>query len=287
MTTRADQFRRLHLAGDVFLMPNAWDPGSARMLAAAGFEALATTSAGIAFSLGLADYAGALSRETMIERAGAIADAVELPVNADLESGYGADPSEVARTIELAAMAGIAGGNIEDYSGDPRAPLYELGHAVERIAAARVAADASGIPFTLTARCDSFLNDVGGPLRASIERCNRYREAGADCLFVPGPADEKTIGTLVREIDGPINVVMGLSRGTLTVSTLRSLGVRRISIGGSLARAVYGLIRRAAEEMSRDGTFSYADDQIPDDELCRFFAGESRRFRDDDGSGHR
>ena len=275
VTSKAERFRRLHLSRDIFLMPNAWDPGSARILAAAGFDALATTSAGIAFSLGLPDYEGALSRETMIERAGAIADAVDLPVNADLESGYGAMAADVAKTIELAATAGLAGGNIEDHGSDPHVPLYELEHAIERVAAARAAADASETPFMLTARCDSFLNAVDNPLKESIERCNRYREAGADCLFVPGPTDPDTIGTLVREIDGPINVVMGLSRGTLTVTTLRALGVRRISIGGSLARAVFSLIRSAAEEMAREGTFSYAEDQIPDDELCRFFADKS------------
>lgn len=271
---KAERFRSLHSADGVFLMPNAWDPGSARMLAEAGFDALATTSAGIAYSLGLPDYAGAVSREKMLDCAGAIAAAVEQPVNADLESGYGADAEDVAETIALAAKAGIVGGNIEDYSGDPGAPLFDIERAVERIVAAREAADASGISFTLTARSDSFLNRVDDPLNEAILRCNRFRQAGADCLFVPGPTDADTIATLVREIDGPLNVVMGLSKDTLTVNALRDLGVRRISIGGSLARAVLGLIRNAADEMFRQGTFTYADRQIPDAELCRFFAGK-------------
>lgn len=272
--TKADRFRDLHGSG-LFLMPNAWDPGSARMLAAAGFEALATTSAGIAYSLGLPDYAGALTREKMISCVGAIADAVDLPVNADLESGYGDEASDVAKTIESAVSVGIVGGNIEDYSGNPDAPLYDIEHAVERIATARAAADGCGMPFTLTARCDSFLNAVDDPLNEAVRRCNRYREAGADCSFVPGPADAQTIGALVREIDGPLNVVMGLGRETLSADQLRVLGVTRVSIGGSLSRAVFGLIRRAAEEMSGRGTFSYADDQVADDELCRFFAGRT------------
>lgn len=280
---KAERFRSLHSADGVFLMPNAWDPGSARMLAEAGFDALATTSAGIAYSLGLPDYAGAVSRQKMLDCAGAIAGAVEQPVNADLESGYGADAEDVAKTIELAAKAGIVGGNIEDYSGDPGAPLFDIERAVERIVAAREAADASGICFTLTARSDSFLNRVDDPLNQAILRCNRFRQAGADCLFVPGPTDADTIATLVREIDGPINVVMGLGKRTLTVNALRDLGVRRISIGGSLARAVLGLVRNAANEMFRQGTFTYTEGQIPDAELCRFFAESSPRPAADGG----
>lgn len=272
--TKAEKFRALHAADGVFLMPNAWDPGSARMLADTGFDALATTSAGIAFSLGLPDYEGAVSREKMIECAGAIAAAVDCPVSADLESGYGPDPADVARTIELAAKAGLAGCNIEDYSGDSGAPLFDRDRAIERIAAARQAADATGIAFCLTARSDSFLNRVEDPLKEAIERCNHYREAGADCLFVPGPTDADTIATLVKEIDGPVNVVMGLGKGTLSVNALGSLGVRRISIGGSLARTVLGLVREAAKEMFHQGTFGYAENQIPDAELCRFFAAK-------------
>lgn len=269
---KADAFHRLHLGDEIFLMPNAWDPGSARILADAGFAALATTSAGIAFSLGLPDYAGRVSRERMLECTGAIAAAVDLPVSADLESGYGESPEDVADTITGAVKAGLVGCNIEDYSGDSVPFLFDTERAAERIAAAREAADASGMRFTLTARCDSFLNPVEDPFKQAVERCNRYRAAGADCLFVPGPTDPETIGALVGEIDGPLNVVMGLSGAPLSVSDLAGLGVRRISVGGSLARAALGLVRRAAEEMSRQGTFDYAGGQIPDAELCRFFA---------------
>ncbi|MDX1514551.1 MAG: isocitrate lyase/phosphoenolpyruvate mutase family protein [Gammaproteobacteria bacterium] len=274
------RFRRLHDADDVFLMPNAWDPGSARLLADFGFSALATTSAGIAFSLGRPDYAAAVSRDRMLDCVRAIAAAVDLPVNADLEAGYGREPDMVAETITLAASAGVVGGNIEDHGDEPETPLFDLELAAERIVAAREAADATGIPFTLTARSDTFLNDVDDPLNEAIRRCNRYREAGADCLFVPGPVDPESIATLVREIDGPLNVVMGLAETTLDVDTLRRLGVRRISIGGSLARAVYGFIRNAARELSQTGTFRYAEGQIPDAELCRFFAGNRRLASD-------
>jgi 2-methylisocitrate lyase-like PEP mutase family enzyme len=193
-------------------------------------------------------------------------------VSADLEAGYGPAPEDVAETIRQAVAAGAVGGNIEDYTGDPRAPLFDPTLAAERIRAGRAAADASGIAFTLTGRADCYLVGHADPLRESIRRANHYRQAGADCLFVPGVSDAATIGTLVREIDGPINVVMGLRGAPLTMAELEALGVRRVSIGGSLARATFALVRRAAEEMRRAGTFGYAGDQIPDAELSRYFA---------------
>lgn len=264
--------KELHGRDGIFLMPNAWDAGSARMLSAFGFPAIATTSAGIAFSLGLPDYEGAVSREAMIERIGQIAAAVDLPVSADLEAGYGAEPEQVGETIRLAIAAGVVGGNIEDFTGERSAPLFGLDLAAERIRAAREAADASGVPFTLTARTDCYLAGVENPFAVAVERANRYREVGADCLFVPGVSDPDVIAALVKEIDGPLTVVMGLSGSTLSVSQLAELGVRRVTIGGSLARATYGLIRQAASEMKEQGSFSFAAQQIPDGELCRFFA---------------
>lgn len=270
---KAKIFRDLHAQTKVFLMPNAWDAGSARMLASAGFSSVATTSAGIAFSLGLPDYEGAVTRTEMLDRVREIARAVNVPVSADLEAGYGAEPERVAETIELAIVAGAIGGNIEDFTGDPSAPLFDMSLATERIRAARAVADASGIPFTLTARTDCYLADVMSPFSEAVQRANRYREAGADCLFVPGASDPRTIAELVKEIDAPLTVVMGLKGQSLTVSQLEDLGVRRISIGGSLARATYALMRRAAREMTVDGTFNYSNDQIPDAELCAFFAG--------------
>jgi 2-methylisocitrate lyase-like PEP mutase family enzyme len=168
----------------------------------------------------------------------------------------------------------VVGANIEDYCGNPAQPLFTLEHAIMRVRAARGAADASGVPFVLTARTDAYLAGASKPFAEAVERCNAYREAGADCLFVPGVSDPKTIEALVREINGPITVVMGLTGSPLTVPQLGSLGVRRVTIGGSLARATYGLIRKAAAEMVDFGTFSYATQQIPDSELSQFFADQ-------------
>lgn len=167
----------------------------------------------------------------------------------------------------------MVGGNIEDYSGDAHSPLFDAALARERIAAARQAADRSDLPFTLTARTDCYLAGIDDPFFEAVRRSNLYREAGADCLFVPGIKDAATIAALMREIDGPLNVVMGLAGATLTVAELAALGVKHISIGGSLARATFGLIRRAAQEMREHGSFTFGDQQIPDSELCRFFAG--------------
>ena len=269
---KAQHFRDLHTRPGTFLMPNAWDVGSARMLASNGFSAIATTSAGIAFSLGVPDYEGAVSRTEMLDCIQRIARSVDLPVSVDLEAGYGAEPERVGETIALAIAAGAVGGNIEDYSGDASAPLFEPSLAVERIRAARLAADGSGLPFTLTARTDCYLANGVAPFAQAVRRANMYREAGADCLFIPGASDPETIAQLVKEIDGPITVVMGLQGASLTVAQLADLGVRRITIGGSLARATYGLIRQAAQEMAGNGTFNYARQQIPDAELCAFFA---------------
>lgn len=266
------QFRQWHEESQAFLMPNAWDAGSACLLAASGFQCLATTSAGIAFSLGQPDYEGRVSRSQMMERIHQIASAVTLPVSADLEAGYGGAPEEVAETIRLAIQAGVVGGNIEDLSGNPHTPLFDLELAMDRIRAAREAADRSGIPFTLTARTDCYLVNVSSPFTETVRRANHFREMGADCLFIPGVKDVETIAALVREIDGPLNVVMGLTGSAFTVAQLNNLGVRRISIGGSLARSALGLVRRAAQEMREHGSFTFAEQQIPDAELCEFFA---------------
>ena len=266
------QFRQWHEQPQAFVMPNAWDAGSACLLAASGFQCLATTSAGIAYSLGQPDYEGRVSRSQMMERIHQIASAVTLPVSADLEAGYGAAPEEVAETIRLAIQAGVVGGNIEDLSGNPLTPLFDLELAKDRIRAAREAADRSGIPFTLTARTDCYLANVPSPFTEAVRRANHFREMGADCLFIPGVKDIETIAALVREIDGPLNVVMGLTGSAFTVAQLNSLGVRRISIGGSLARSALGLVRRAAQEMREHGSFTFAEQQIPDAELCDFFA---------------
>ena len=272
---RAEQFVQLHKQG-CFLLPNAWDVGSARILEAAGFPAVATTSAGVAFSLGRPDHdffadqpAGRIDRETMLRRIREIADEVRVPLSADLEDGYGEAPETVATTISMALAAGAAGGNIEDFTGDRKAPLYDPALAADRIRAARAAVDAGGEPFVLVGRTDVLL--VGGTLDECVRRANAYLAAGADCAFVPGAADAGTIGTLVRELDGPLNVVMGLTGGTLSLDDLRELGVRRVSVGGSIARAMYRHLLSAARELADRGTFSYADDQLPQSELNDLF----------------
>lgn len=270
----AAAFRLLHAGRTGFVMPNAWDAGSAIVLAEAGFAAIATTSAGIAFSLGRADHAipeGAtrVSRSPMFERVRQITTAVDLPVNGDLEDGYGERPDAVADTIRLAIDAGLAGGNIEDHAGGV---LYDEELAAERIAAAREVVDASGIGFVLTARTDGMLLRPPAPLADSIRRANRYRQAGADCLYVPGVNDLESIATLVTEIDGPLNVVIGLGNTNLTVDALRSVGVARISLGGSIARAALGYVRQSARELLERGTLTFAEVQIPQSELNALFA---------------
>ena len=267
-------FRTLHQTGQGFVMPNAWDAGTAVILAEAGFEAIATTSAGIAFSMGRADHTipeggSEVSRSLMLDRIREIASAVEIPVNGDLEDGYGSSPDSVAETIRLAIDAGLAGGNIEDYDNGI---LYDEGLAVERVAAARRAIEASGADFVLTARTDGQLLGAPVPLADSIRRSNRYREAGADCLYVPGINDLDAIATLVREIEGPLNVVLGLGSSSLTVAALRSVGVARISLGGTIARAALGFVRQAALELRGQGTLGFAGIQIPQRELNVLFA---------------
>lgn len=272
---KGQAFRDLHEADGIFMMPNAWNAGSACLLEAAGFAAIGTTSAGIAFGLALPDYEGALSREEALEEAARIATSVDLPVSVDAENGYGHEPLEVVETIRQVAATGAVGANVEDYAASFGGPMYDRVQATERIAAARAAADELDFPFTLTARAECYLTGHANAFEESVARANLYREAGADCLFVPGVKDAATIGKLVKEIDGPVNVVMGLAGKPLALAELEALGVRRVSTGGSLARATLGLIRRAAEEIRDKGTFSYADQQIPDSELCKFFSGRA------------
>ncbi|MEU6353665.1 isocitrate lyase/phosphoenolpyruvate mutase family protein [Streptomyces sp. NPDC047072] len=273
---RAQRFADLHREG-CFLLPNAWDVGSARILAAAGFPAVATTSAGVAFSLGRPDHdwfaeqpsEDRVDRATMLGRVREIAAGIDVPLSADLEDGWGEAPETVAETISLALAAGAAGGNIEDFTGDRARPLYDEKLAVDRVRAARETLSAAGEPFVLVGRTDVLL--VGGPLDEAVRRANAYLEAGADCAFVPGAADAETIGTLVREIDGPLNVVMGLTGNALSLDDLRELGVRRVTVGGSIARAMYRHLLSAARELADLGTFSYAADQLSQNELNGIF----------------
>jgi 2-methylisocitrate lyase-like PEP mutase family enzyme len=271
----ATTFAALHRTTPGFIMPNAWDVGSALVLVASGFPAIGTTSAGIAFSLGKQDYAVtqsrlAVSREEMFRRMAEIAAAVDVPVNGDLEAGYGDSPEAVAATVRAAIEAGLAGGNIEDKK--PLGPgLYDEVLAIERIRAARETINAMKSQFVLTARCDALPLSENG-VAAAIERSNRYREAGADCLFTPGASDMTTITTLVKEIDGPLNMVMGLGNADGNAHEWIAAGVQRVSHGGTFARAALGYIRRSAQELRDKGTISFAELQISHAELNALFA---------------
>lgn len=265
---KATLFNSLHHQDDLFIMPNAWDAGSAILLANQGFKAIGTTSAGISFSAGLPDYQ-VLTREEMLDKVSEIADAVDIPVNADLEAGYGETAAGVEETARLAIERGISGANIEDSTMAPDKPLYEMAEAVERLSAAASGKGTSD--FMITARCDTYLNAHPDPFGEAVKRCNAYYEAGADCLFVPGLTDKQAISKLVSEVDGPVNVVMGLSGGILTKDDLSSCGVKRISVGGSIARTALELIRKAGEEMMTKGTFTFANEQYGQNDLCVLF----------------
>jgi 2-methylisocitrate lyase-like PEP mutase family enzyme len=260
--TQADKgriFRALHERDGAFIIPNPFDAGTARLLAHLGFEALATTSAGYAFSLGQRD--NTVGREQMMVHAAAIVAATPLPVSADLENGFGDEPETVAETIRLAAAAGLAGCSIEDSTGRSGDPIYEHAHAVERIRAAAEVAHALPFPFTLTGRAENFL--VGRPdLDDTIRRLQAYQEAGADVLYAPGLRSRDDIAAVVRAVDRPVNVIMGLQGFQLSLADLSSLGVKRISVGSALSRAALGAFLRAAKEMKEQGTFTFGEEAV-------------------------
>ena len=276
--TKASDFRTLHLASSGFIMPNAWDAGSAIILAEAGFKAIATTSSGIAFSLGRQDYnvdheTLRVSRDDMFVRIRQIAGAVDIPVSADLEAGFGDTPEEVANTIRMAIDCGLAGANIEDRRpGQPG--LYDPSLAAERIAAAHDVISSAHSDFVLCARTDAALVEPEG-VGAAIERSNRYRQAGAGCLYTTGVSDLPTIRTLVDEIDGPLNLVLGLGTREGNAHEWIAAGVQRVSLGGSIARATLGLIRQAADELIAEGSIRFADHQIPQTQLNALFARQA------------
>lgn len=259
MTPQPDKgraFRELHDRPGLFIIPNPWDVGSAKLLTQAGFAALATTSAGFAFSAGRPDHG--VTREAMLGHVAAIALATDLPVSGDLENGFGDAPEIVAETIRLAAEAGLVGGSIEDGTGETGNPLYELGYAADRVRAAAEVAHALPFPFLLTARAENYL--VGRPdLRDTIARLQAYQQAGADVLYAPGLLTGEDILAVVTSVDRPVNVLMSLPGSQLNVRTLEGLGVRRVSVGSGLARAALGAFLRAAEEMRVQGTFSFAE----------------------------
>ena len=252
--------------GRGFVLPNAWDPGSARILEQVGFPAIATTSAGIAWARGVPD-GGAVDRDTMLAEVARITAAVSVPVTADLENGYGATAEEVGRTVTLAVATGVVGGNLEDAGPDG---LFGIDEAAERIAAARAAAPHG--TFVLNARTDTYFAGTGGdPFSETVERAGRYVEAGADCIFVPGVVEADTIQRLAAAIPAPLNIVAGLAN-TIDAPTLFSLGVRRVSLGGSLARAALSLLERAGQELLETGTLGFLDGAIG-------YADLQQRFR--------
>lgn len=262
-TDKAEVFRSLHNRNGVFVIPNPWDAGSAKILASLGFEALATTSAGLAFSLGKPDGEGAVTRTEALRNAGEIAMAVGIPVSADLENGYGHEPEVCAETVFLAAEHGLAGCSIEDNSGNPKDPIYEFDHAVERIKAAVQAARSLPFPFTLTARAENLICGRHD-LKDTIKRLEAFADAGADVLFAPGLKTKQEIEAVVRAVaPKPVNVVLGLGQTSMTVGELGELGVKRISIGSALARAAYGAFIQAAEEISKKGTFTFTKETVP------------------------
>jgi 2-methylisocitrate lyase-like PEP mutase family enzyme len=269
---RARTFRALHERPGAFVMPNPWDVGTARMLAALGFEALATTSAGLAFALGRRDGEGAVARDEALAHARAIVRATPLPVSADLENGFGDAPKAAAETIRLAADVGLVGASIEDATGDPERPIYDASLAAERIAAAVEAARMLPFAFTLTARAENFLH--GRPdLDDTIRRLQAFEAAGADVLYAPGLRDLAMIRTVCAALRKPVNVIMGLAGAAFSVEDLAAAGVRRISLGSALARAALGAFLRAAREIQERGTFGFADGAASFAELDRFMQG--------------
>lgn len=265
---KAQQFRALHDRNTTFIIPNPWDAGTARLLEHLGFEAVATTSMGYAFSMGRRD--NTLDREETLRNAAAIAAATALPVSADLENGFGDSPETVAETIRLAAETGIVGGSIEDATGNADDPIYDLQLAIERVQAAVAAVRALPFPFTLTARAENYLH--GRPnLRDTITRLQAYQDAGADVLYAPNLPTREDIVAVVSSVDRPVNVVMGLRGVQLTLADLAEIGVRRISVGSALARTALASFLSAAREMRDHGTFTFAAHAANPAEISKIF----------------
>jgi 2-methylisocitrate lyase-like PEP mutase family enzyme len=258
-TEKGIVFRALHQRDGAFIIPNPWDVGTARLLAHLGFEALATTSAGYAFSIGQRD--NTVGRDKMMAHVRDIVAATDLPVSADLENGFGDDPETVAETIRLGAAAGLVGGSIEDSTTRRDFPIYEVEHAAERVRAAADVAHSLPFPFTLTARAENYLFGRRD-LNDTIRRLQAYQAAGADVLYAPGLASKEDIAAVVSSLDRPVNVLMGLPGVRLSLAELSSIGVKRISVGSVLSRVALSAFIRAAEEMRDDGTFSFGDDIV-------------------------
>ena len=270
-----DQFRELHESG-CFVLPNPWDAGSAIYLEHLGFKAVATTSAGFAFSKGLPDGTAFVSLDMMLGHFREIAAATSLPVNADFQNGYADDPKDVAANVKLCVDTGVAGLSIEDNSGRTNQPLYDFDLAVERIKAARAAIDSSNSRVVLTARCEAFLVGDADPLRTSIDRLVAFTEAGADCLYAPGLTTPVEIAQIVKAVaPKPVNALISSNNCDLTLAQVADLGVRRISVGGALARAAWHGFVRAAKEIRDSGSFAAFADATPFGELHGLFLKRS------------
>lgn len=271
------RFQALHAGSVPFVIPNPWDAGSARLLASLGFEALATTSAGYAFARGKRDSHACLTRDEILANAAEIVAATDLPVSADLEDGFGSAPETCAETVVMACDIGLVGGSIEDATGDSAAPIHDFDRAVARVHAAAQAA--RNRPFLLTARAENFLWGRSN-LDDTIARLRAFAEAGADVLYAPGLPDLAAIRQVCAAVDKPVNVVMGLRGPLFSVAELAGAGVRRISVGGSFARAALGGLMRAAEEVRTHGTFSYARDALPGDRITALMSAGRPSTRD-------
>jgi 2-methylisocitrate lyase-like PEP mutase family enzyme len=270
-----EQFRALHEQG-CFVLPNPWDAGSAIYLERLGFKALATTSAGFAFAKGFSDGPTHVPRDLMLEHFRELAAATSLPVNADFQNGYADEPEEVAANVRVCIATGVAGLSIEDNSARSDQPLYESGLAIERIKAARSAIDETGIPAVLTARCEAWLVGDSDPLHTALDRLVAFADAGADCLYAPGVSAPDEIAQIVKAVaPKPVNVLVSSNNCKLTVSQLADLGVRRISVGGALARAAWAGFIRSAKEIQEDGSFASFADATSFGELNDLFADRS------------
>lgn len=267
---KAERFQALH-QGPLFIMPNPWDAGSARLLAGFGFQALATTSAGLAFALGRRDGEGSVSRDEALRNAADIVAAVDLPVSADLENGYGDAPEHAAETIRLAAEVGLVGGSIEDATGNADAPIYDFNLSVERVAAAAEAAHSLPFPFTFVGRAENFLHGRND-LDDTIRRLQAYEKAGADVLFAPGLPSLEVIRTVCASVTKPVNVVLGAKNTPYSIADLAAAGVRRVSTGSSFARAALTGLRDASRELLGPGTATYLDDAITFAEVTALMA---------------
>jgi 2-methylisocitrate lyase-like PEP mutase family enzyme len=272
VAVRRARFRTLHERG-CFVIPNPWDRGSAWYLQQLGFQALATTSAGFAFSRARPDGERAVSRDDVLHHISEIVAAVDLPVNADFQSGFAHEPESVGSNVRLCVETGVAGLSIEDNTGNPEEPLYELALATDRIKAARAAIDASGTGVMLTARAECYLVGHPEPFKESIRRLRAYRTAGADVLYAPGVHASEEIRALVAEVaPAPVNILVSTNTGSLTVAELAEMGIRRISVGSSLARAAWTGFMRAAQAISKEGSFRGFDDLVPFGDINNLFA---------------